>query len=493
MDLLSAAQMKETDNLAIHGRGIPSTQLMERAAQGVVRQVLALAGERPGRVIVFSGPGNNGGDGVATARLLRKRGWTVRCILVGKREKMSEDCQEMERRLQEIGGTLESFDDFLAREEEPGSYDVAVDSLFGIGLNSPLRPDAARAAEWINRVGKVVAVDVPSGIQADTGEILGCAVQATTTVTFSRGKPGLYVGDGAVCSGQVVIEDIGIPEDLLQVPCQTFSMEKPTLPRRRRNAHKGDFGRVLIVAGSVGYTGAPILASQGAVGSGTGLVTLAVPKEIYALTAMRCQQAMPIPLPEKEELLARASACDAILVGPGLGLENQAEDQVLSILRQVDKPVIVDADGLTLLARHMDVLEERQAMTVLTPHDGEFARLSGCRLPIRDRLPTAREFAQACGCVLVLKGYRTITAFPDGTCVVNTTGNPGMAKGGAGDVLGGILCGFLAQFRCEESISSGVWIHGRAGDLAAREKGEYGMTIPHLLEQLPYALKECEI
>ncbi|MCD8376038.1 MAG: NAD(P)H-hydrate dehydratase, partial [Oscillospiraceae bacterium] len=441
------------------------------------------------RAAVFCGPGNNGGDGVAAARLLLKQGWSVRCFLVGRREKMTEDCREMERRLREAGGRLEDF------EEEPpeGEFDAAVDALFGIGLNSPLRPEAARAAAWMNRLGRVVSADIPSGVHADTGEALGCAVRAAVTVTFSTGKPGLFVGDGAVCSGRVVVEDIGIPADLLAQPCRTAVTEKPLLPRRARAAHKGDFGRLLIVAGSLGYTGAPILASRAAVRSGAGLVTLAVPEEIYPITAVRCEEAMAVPLPENPEaLLERAAGCGAVLLGPGLGQGERAEKLTLALLERLEKPVILDADGLNILSRHIDVLDNRPAPTVLTPHDGEFARLSGCPLPITDRLQAARAFAQAHRCVLVLKGHRTITAFPDGRCAVNPTGNPGMARGGAGDALAGLLAGLWVQFPREETVPTAVWLHGRAGDLAARDRGEYGMTVGDLLERLPEAMMECE-
>lgn len=491
MELLTAAQMKEIDRVAIQERGIPSTLLMERAAQGIVRQVLLLTGKEQGRAAVFCGPGNNGGDGVAAARFLLRRGWEVRCVLVGQREKMTEDCQEMERRLREAGGQLEPFQEELLGDGQ--DFDVAVDALFGIGLNSSLRRPATLAVVWMNRLGRVVSADIPSGVHADTGQVLGCAVQAAVTVTFSTGKPGLFVGDGAVHSGQVVVEDIGIPQDLLDQPCQTAVMDRPLLPRRRRDAHKGDFGRLLIVAGSVGYTGAPILASRGAVRSGAGLVTLAVPKEIYPLAAIRCDEAMAMPLPEQEDaLLERAAACDAVLIGPGLGQGEQAERRVLTLLRELDKPVILDADGLNILSRHIDVLDNRRAITILTPHDGEFARLSGCTLPIAGRLQAAREFAQAHHCILVLKGYRTITAFWNGMCVVNPTGNPGMARGGAGDVLAGLLAGLWVQRPKTGTVPMAVWLHGRAGDLAAQDKGEYGMTIGDLLERLPNAMKECE-
>lgn len=268
--------------------------------------------------------------------------------------------------------------------------------------------------------------------------------------------------------------------------------QPPRIPRRVRDAHKGNFGRLFLLAGSRDYTGAAALCADAAVRTGAGLVTLAVPEEAWQTTAARCcREAILWPLPgDYAGILKRASACDVAVIGPGLGQSERVEQLVLSLLRDLKCPVILDADGLNILSRHIDVLDKRQALIVLTPHEGEFARLSGCELPIADRLSAARDFARGHRCVLILKGHRTVTALPDGTCVVNPTGNPGMARGGSGDALAGILGALLCQFQRTEVLADGVWLHGRAGDLAAADKGEYGMTVSDLIEQLPYALKE---
>ena len=273
---------------------------------------------------------------------------------------------------------------------------------------------------------------------------------------------------------------------------QVKNMEPPVLPRREREAHKGDFGRLFILAGSRDYTGAPVLCAYAAVRTGAGLVTLAVPEDAWPVVAAKCcNETMVWPLSDNyDEVLEKASACDAVVIGPGLGQGKKAERLVLSLLRDLKCPVILDADGLNLLAKHIFVLDKRPGPTVLTPHEGEFARLSGCTLPVEDRVAAAREFAVAHGCTLILKGHRTVTAYPDGDCVVNTTGNPGMAQGGSGDALAGMLGALVCQFRCESVCADGVWLHGRAGDLVAADKGEYGMTVTDLIEQIPYALKE---
>lgn len=536
MNLYTAAQMREADRRAIEERGIPSIQLMENAARAVVREVRVLPIPGPGldaplgwitengraptpqeqaefwamrrrSAIVWCGPGNNGGDGVAAARLLLEMGWLVKCVLVGDRAKMTDDCREMERRLVEAGGALEDFDPSHWEGYMP--FDVAIDALFGVGLRRDLEGDAALAVPMIRRgTGWVVSVDVPSGIHADTGDVMGAAVRADVTVTFSRGKPGLYVGKGAVHSGRVMVADIGIPDDVYPEAPQTVLIQREDLELlpRRADAHKGDFGKLFILAGSRGYTGAAALCARAAVRGGAGLVTLAVPEDVYPILAAKCcDEVMVWPLPEDDEaVVEKARGCTAAVIGPGLGQGERARRLVFRLLEALACPVVLDADGLnlisghineadkreglTVLSRHIDVLDRREGLTVLTPHDGEFARLSGAVLPIRDRLGAARDFAQRHRCLVVLKGHRTITT-AGGACLVNPTGNPGMAKGGSGDALAGLMGALLAQ-KISDAPAAAVWLHGRAGDLAAEELGEYGMTPSDLIQRIPCAMKE---
>ncbi|MDE6280256.1 MAG: NAD(P)H-hydrate dehydratase [Oscillospiraceae bacterium] len=522
MELYTAAQMKEIDRRAIEDRGIPSTELMENAARALVREVRSLPIPGPGlqqdgptayiakdghlltqeeqaefwamrrrSAIVWCGPGNNGGDGVAAARLLLEMGWRVKCVLVGDRAKMTDDCLEMERRLAEAGGVLEDFDS--ENKEQYMPFDVAIDALFGVGLTRDLEGDAALAARMTRwGTGWVVSADVPSGIHADTGDVMGTAVKADVTVTFSRGKPGLYVGKGAVHSGRVVVADIGIPDDLYPDHPQTMLVEREmlSLPRRPVDGHKGDFGKLFILAGSRGYTGAAALCARAAIRGGAGLTTLAVPEDVYPILAAKCcDEVMVWPWPEDDEaVLEKARGCTAAVIGPGLGQGERAEKLVLKLMKGLACPVILDADGLNLISRHINVLDEREGPTILTPHDGEFARLDRCGLPIRNRLETARAFAQQHRCTVILKGHRTIIT-RGGGCAVNSTGNPGMAKGGSGDILAGLMGALAAQEMSDADVLA-VWRHGGAGDLAAEDKGEYGMTPSDLIEQIPYAIKE---
>lgn len=259
--------------------------------------------------------------------------------------------------------------------------------------------------------------------------------------------------------------------------------EMVRLPRRERDSHKGDYGKLLIVAGSEGYTGAPVFAAQGALRSGAGLVYLGVPRDVYPMVATRCSSAMPFPLPDNtEQLVERARSCDVVLAGPGMGRSPRAQQIVFRLMEDIEGPLVLDADGLNALEGQTQRLRARTGLTVLTPHDGEFARLAGCSLPLNDRVEQAAELAQDTGCVVVLKGHETLTADPQGRVWRNTTGNPGMAKGGSGDILAGMIASLLGQKQLTgcvscpgELVAWAVYLHGAAGDAAAAQYGEYGM------------------
>ena len=511
MRIATARQMRELDHITINERGVPSALLMERAAQGILAACLDLLPEGEERcAVVFCGAGNNGGDGVAVARLLMKAGVNVRAFLVGKREKMTEDCREMERRLLEYGGTLEDFSpDDSGQKRAAYAADLLVDAIFGIGLNSDVRGDAMTAIQWMNEApAPIVAADIPSGVETDTGRVLGCAVEAAVTVTFTLPKLGHYVGKGGLHTGKLLVHSIGIPEDLvdgLAVEANAVDAElvKSWLPARPADGHKGTFGKCYLLAGSTGYTGAPVMASRAAVRGGAGLVFLGVPKEIYPIVAVKSDEAMPSPLPcddqgilTREALvpaLEKMAGCDAALIGPGLSRSGDMEELVAGIMDTVQYPLVLDADGINAIAENMDILYRRRSCpTILTPHDGEFARLGG-DLSDGDRVTAARRFSMIYGCLLVLKGHRTIVSLPDGEVFVNTTGNAGMAKGGSGDVLGGLLVSLLAQgMHPVKAAVCAVWIHGRAGDLCKLRKGERAMTPTDLIEKLPQVFLELE-
>ena len=511
MKLATAAQMRELDKQAIQERGIPSIDLMERAAEGVAKTALEFLPMRPGkcRAAVFCGAGNNGGDGIAAARMLYLKGVRVRVFLVGSYEKMTPDALEETRRLSECGVELEPYaPDDLSQSSWARSSHVLIDAIFGVGLSREIAPDSvcAAAIQLMNECpGAVVAADIASGVEADSGRVLGFAAKADKTITFTFKKVGQTVGEGALLSGDVEVWEIGIPEDLqAQVSCPAQTVEqdyaKVALPPRKADGHKGTFGKLLVVGGAVGYTGAPYLTASAAVRSGCGLVFLGVPQSIWEAEAVKCDSAMPFPLPDKNGMLSykalqiiteKLDACDVLALGPGLGRTVQTERLVWELLRRTEKPVVLDADGINALTGHIDVLDQRRGrVTILTPHDGEFARIGG-DLSHGDRIRAAKEFAMAHGCVLVLKGHRTITATPEGNVLVNTTGNSGLAKGGSGDVLTGMIASLLAQGATPvQAAALGVWMHGRAGDLAAERRTEYAMTPADVIESLPEVFKE---
>ncbi len=513
MKLATSAQMRELDRKAIEDRDIPSIDLMDRAAEGVAAAVLELLPEKPSRcrAAVFCGAGNNGGDGIAAARLLFLKGVRVRAFLVGDYEKLTPDALEETRRLSECGVELEPYDpeDPDQRTWARGSH-VLVDAIFGVGLSRKIAPESrfAAAIALMNECrGAVVAADIASGVEADTGRILGCAVKADRTITFTLKKVGQAVGDGVLYSGAVEVLDIGIPWDLqTEVVCPVQTVEQAfvqaALPPRKPDGHKGDFGKLLIVGGSVGYTGAPYLAASAAERSGAGLIFLGVPRSIWAVEAAKCVSAMPFPLSEQgfsagktalAEVQEKLRSCHVLALGPGMGRSPWAEKLILDLLRTTDRAVVLDADGINALAGHMDVLDQRRGrVTILTPHDGEFTRIGG-DLSHGDRVGAAREFAVSHGCVLVLKGHRTVIAGPEGNVLVNTTGNAGLARGGSGDVLTGIIASLLAQKATPiQAAAAGVWIHGRSGDLAAARFTQRGMCVEDVIGLLPEVFLELE-
>jgi len=501
MKLATAAKVRELDRKAVEEWKIPSIDLMERAAAEAARAVLELLPDRPSRcrAAVFCGAGNNGGDGIGAARLLFLTGLRVRVFLVGDYERLTPDAMEEAGRLSECGVELEAFDpEDRSQAAWARNSHAVIDAVFGVGLSREIAPESgfAAAIELINWCkGVVVAADIASGVEADTGRVLGRAVKADRTVTFSLKKIGQAVGDGALFSGEVTVHDIGIPASLVRqavCPMQTVEADfaRFALPPRKPDGHKGDFGKLLVVGGSAGFTGAPYLTALAAVRSGCGLVYLGVPAAIWQVEAARCVSAMPFPLAggALEAIMGKLEGCDALAMGPGLG-ENTAA-LVREVLLRTDKPVVLDADGINALEGHIDILDQRRGrVTILTPHDGEFARLGGD--VTGGRAQSARDFAKEHGCILLLKGHRTVTASPEGNVLVNTTGNSGLSKGGSGDVLTGIIASLLVQGAAPiAAAAGGAWLHGRAGDLASAELTEYCMTPEDVINRFPRVFSE---
>jgi NAD(P)H-hydrate epimerase len=517
MWLVSAEEMRELDRLTIEKYGTPGHVLMERAGKGATAFLLESfpALRRKGaRVLVCAGKGNNGGDGFVMARLLRQRGVATEVLLLGRAADVRGDAARNLRayargRSQIVELTdsehLGELDSALARA------DVVVDAIFGTGLGSPVRGLQAEAIERINRSRvPVFAVDIPSGLDSDTGLPLGACVRAQATATFGFAKIGQVTFPGAGLVGRLRVVDIGIAlAAVAESPPRTELLEPGEVgrlvPVRRPDAHKGDCGHLLVIAGSFGKTGAAQLVSRAALRSGAGLVTLVGPASLYSVYASGVLEAMTEVLPDRdggmlfEETALRrlVAGKSAVAIGPGIGTHDDAVAIVRWLLAQEGLPVLLDADAVTCLSREVGLLERAAARVVLTPHPGEMARLLGGtnRDVQADRIGTARRFAHEHGCTLVLKGARTvIAARSDGSADpfawVNPTGNPGMASGGMGDVLSGIIGGLLAQrLAPADAARLGVYVHGSVADAVAEQNGEIGLVASDIIRGLPAGLR----
>jgi NAD(P)H-hydrate epimerase len=517
--VVNAAQMRELDQRAIQ-RGIPGRELMDRAGKAVADLARGAVRESAGATaVVFAGKGNNGGDGFVAARHLAQWGMQVRVALAARAADIGGDAgyhlgaaRDIGVPVQELAEALPAGRDRAALEAGAAGAQVLVDALLGTGVRGQVTGVIGELIDLINAAraagrGFVIAVDVPSGINADTGAVCGRAVVADHTVTMGLPKLGLLVGDGIAHSGRITIADLGYPQALVAAsPCEAELVDgewaHSVLPRRRLDAHKGDFGRVAVLAGSVGLTGAAALCSMAALRMGAGLVTLGVPATLNDIMEIKLTEVMTRPLPETRERTLAESAfkpalelaheADVVILGPGLSRHPQTMKLARRLAAAIERPLVLDADGLNALAGDAAPLTQRSSATVCTPHPGEMGRLLGMTAAQvqGDRLGIARRAAADLRCLIVLKGARTIIADPGGAARINPTGNPGMASGGTGDVLSGMIGGLLAQ-GCEpwDAAAAAVFFHGLAGDYAARERTEQCLIASDLLEYLPSALR----
>lgn len=511
MKIVTATQMKELDRLTITQARIPGPTLMEAAGTGVASCMEEHFGPLAGRrVTVFCGKGHNGGDGFVVARLLKRKRALVHVLLLNKPTELTGAPKTMYRRLLQVAGKSVVQAPFSPDRVRAllGTSHLVVDALLGTGLSSPVTGVYQVTIDLINSGGlPVVAVDLPSGLHADTGATLGSAVQATLTVTFGLPKLGLYIGSGIDYAGTVRVWDIGIPSHLIATVSSPYSLitlaeTRQRLPLRKLSSHKGTYGHAGIIAGSEGKTGAAALAAKAALRVGTGLVTVATPASANPILEAKLLEAMTTPMPETKErtlalagldrLITFANAKTAVAIGPGLTTHPETVELVHALLAKIEKPLVLDADALNALAGRTGTLATCKVPPILTPHPGEMARLDGRGTPQvinENRIGTATRFAKRHGVIVVLKGARTVIAHPDGRVAICPTGNPGMATAGTGDVLTGMLTGFAAQGLGQwEAACAGTFFHGLAGDLAATDLGLAGMTAGDLVDRIPHAL-----
>ena len=508
--VFTADEMRRVDQRASRDLGIPGATLMENAGRGAAERMLAALPalglpRRGARVVIVCGKGGNGGDGFVVARHLKRAGHRVSAFLVAAPDEVRGDAagkyREMERR--GIRAQVVRDDDALARAL--AGAELVVDALLGTGARGTPAPAMARAIELINGAGRpVVALDIPSGLSADGEAPEGPVVRAVLTTTFAGLKRGLISGRGAESAGRVEVVDIGVPAAEVSRGIDTFVLEAadvaPHFPPRPRDGHKGSYGHLLLVAGSVGKTGAAALAARAAMRAGAGLVTVATARSAQPVVAALLLEAMSEPLPETEagslalkarerlnDLLERR---DALALGPGLGLDEETQALARALVFESRRPCVVDADALTALAGHLERLSGAPAPRCLTPHPGEMARMLGITVADvqRDRIRTVRQFATAWGVHVVLKGATSVVGTPEGTVLLNPTGNPGMASGGTGDVLTGVLGAFLARgLAPTDALASAVYLHGLAGDIAAARQGQESLIAGDVIEALPAA------
>lgn len=505
MKVVTAKEMQAIDRRTIQHFGIPSLVLMERAGVAVADRLIEQFS--PKRVTVLSGSGNNGGDGLVVARELHNRGIRVKALIVGKRSKLSPDCKHQYETAKKMGVDVK----FRTR---PGNLDlhgaVVVDAIFGTGLTKDIKGVMADTIEMVNGSGcPVMAVDMASGVSSDTGQVLGIAIEADATVTFGAPKRGHLLHPGAGHTGKLYVEDIGFPRSMFEnLKCSLLTSEAMAihLPERPSYSHKGHYGHALIVAGSRGKTGAALMAANATLRTGAGLITIGIPEHLTGSFQSSVVEEMLLPLPDTGEgalsyealneiLDFISSRADVLALGPGLGRAEETSKLVRELILRSAAPMIVDADALNALEGHTALLKKTKAPIIITPHPGEFSRLTGMSIGQieSNRIETACSFSKETGAYLILKGAPTVIAEPDGNAFINSTGNPGMAKAGTGDVLTGIAAGLLCQSLSPiEAALLGVFLHGLAGDISAGEVGERSLLSSDIIEAIPMAYEELE-
>ena len=512
MKVVTAEEMRIIDRRTIEGYSIPGSVLMERAGLAVASRIKEAFSPR--KVIIIAGSGNNGGDGLVVARNLYNEGWDVKVFLTAKPEDLKGDALLQYRIAVKFGLKIYPINEFLTNYSSLITrHCILVDALLGTGISKKVTGLLSEVISYLNRSNvPIFSVDIPSGISSDNGQIMGEAVRADYTVTFGLPKRGHLLYPGAQHSGKLFIEDIGFPKELLNseklhIELLTKDKVSPLIPQRPRYSHKGNYGHVLIIAGSKGKTGAAIMAAKACLRSGAGLVTLGIPKSLADVFQSRVTEEMILALPDKGDgtLSQRASRvilnflnerATTLAIGPGIGISSDTKKLMDILIKTSTIPMLIDADGINSLKGERAIFSKSKVPIILTPHLGEMARLLGKQKCVsvktqdieRNRVNIPVSFAKETGTYLVLKGVPTIIAGPDGMAYINSTGNPGMASAGTGDVLTGMISAFLSQGLSPTHASIlGVYMHGFAGDSAAAEKGEHTLIATDIIEKIPFA------
>lgn len=521
MKVVTAQEMREIDGKTIEEFGIPGRVLMERSGAAVAAKIREIYGRK--KIIVLSGGGNNGGDGMVAAGILHDEGWDVNVFLAPTPGRLKGDALSQYETALRLGVSVRQAETLIEHKTDfLRPHTIIIDALFGTGLGKDIAGPWSDLINVLNRSKlSIIAVDIPSGISSDTGQIMGNAVKADYTVTFGLPKRGHFLYPGAEYTGRLFVENIGFPAELLNSDNLRVELpEKDNLsalvPEREKNSYKGNYGHVLLVAGSKGKTGAAIIAAKACLRAGAGLVTIGVPESLAGIFQARVTEEMTLVLPDRGDGTLSKKALDGIFgylektagilaIGPGIGVSSDTQKIMERLILCSNSPIIIDADGLNSLKGNTKIFRKAKAPVILTPHPGEMARLikrrskkeqcetinSGLLTEIeKDRINTAVSFAKETGTFLVLKGVPTIIASPEGRSFINSTGNPGMSTAGTGDVLTGIIAGLLGQGLTPLNAGIlGVYMHGLAGDIAASEKGEHSLIASDIIGSIPAAFK----
>jgi len=538
LKVVTAEEMRRIDRITIERYGIAGAILMERAGLAVASKItelffqdsdniagaiheLSAQGKDNLKIIVLCGSGNNGGDGLVTARILHNQGRDVEVFLAAKPGDLRGDAKINYNAAKKFGVRILPVQRFLTYPLPLTPYScLIIDALLGTGLKKDTRRPVSEVIKKMNELSlPVISIDIPSGISSDTGQIMGSAVRARATVTFGLPKRGHYLYPGAEYSGDLYIEDIGFPYELTSSEKIKVNLPQEKdiislMPGRPKYSHKGTYGHVLLIAGSKGKTGAALMAAKACLRTGAGLVTIGVPESLVSSLQSRVTEEMLLPLPDKGNGTLSIKSASVILsflkkranvlaIGPGLSVDDEISELIGRLIIKAHTPTVIDADGLNAIAGRMSMLHKCKAPVVLTPHVGEMARL--LRGPVvrgqgsekervaeieKDRIGVALSFSRKTGTYLVLKGVPTVIAAPDGNAFINQTGNPGMATAGTGDVLTGMISSFLAQRITPQNASVlGVYLHGLAGDIAAQKKGQHSLVASDLINAISSVVK----
>jgi hydroxyethylthiazole kinase-like uncharacterized protein yjeF len=504
MKISKVSEMRELDKTAIEKFGIKEELLMENAGEALYFVLLQAFGIKDKKFLVFCGIGNNGGDGFVIARKIHSNGGTVKVFILGDQSKYKGAAKinlDIVSRLPIEVQTVESVE---AIKTDVYHCDAMVDAIFGTGLARDVGGLYRDVIELVNASGKpVFSADIPSGVNGDTGKVMGIAVKANFTVTFGLPKIGNLLFPGYDLCGKLYITHISFPPSLYNTTAMKIETNDPVkLPPRDKNGHKGDFGQVLFIAGASSYFGAPYFAALSFLKAGGGYARLAAPESMTPFIANKGSEIVFVPqrqtrsgsisLENKSALLALSDKMDMVVLGPGLSLEEETQQLVRALAAEINKPLLLDGDGLTALCAHLDIIKERKAETILTPHLGEMSRITKKAVSEIDtnKMDILQRTAKDLNAMIVLKGAHSLIGGPDERIFINMSGNPGMATAGSGDVLTGTIAAmFGLGLSLEDAVRKGVFMHGFSGDLAAEDIGEDGITAQDILDYLPLALK----